>query len=240
MEVEELEKRISSPTDTEDIIGVFAWSACDHEGRRRLSAVKRNKTTLVANVKRYAMMLTKQDDQCQELHEAIKYITERQGKLLAMMKRKREILQQMRVLVMKELLKERRSTEVEKWRERHSFCREQGFWRLLDLNPSSSPHSKKSRRWHRFFVELFLFFFLRWRRNQTFFFLERWNQTLCRLWGLSAFFCSTLKSGFRVLGFYGLGFNPPNSSRLHMLLLISPTICLYPTHPRFPIQLCLP
>ena len=48
---EELEKYMLSPIDIEGIIGVLAWSACDDEGRRRFVAVKRKKTTRVANVK---------------------------------------------------------------------------------------------------------------------------------------------------------------------------------------------
>ena len=37
--------------DTEGIIGVLAWSACDYEGRRRFVAVKRERTTVVASMK---------------------------------------------------------------------------------------------------------------------------------------------------------------------------------------------
>ena len=45
-----------SSTDAEGIIGVSAWSACDHEGRRRFVTVKTEEPTLVAKVKQYAMM----------------------------------------------------------------------------------------------------------------------------------------------------------------------------------------
>ena len=41
VEVEELETYILSSKDTEGIIGVLVWSACDHEGRRRSVAIKR-------------------------------------------------------------------------------------------------------------------------------------------------------------------------------------------------------
>ena len=90
-------------------------------------------------MKLYAVMRAKQEEKCQETHEAIKYMRERQGKLLAMMERKRElmseapenllgkILQEIRDLsggtdllekkqVMKEILKGRRSIEVEEGR----------------------------------------------------------------------------------------------------------------------------
>ena len=33
---------------------VIAWSACDHEGRRRFVAMKTKELALVANVKQYA------------------------------------------------------------------------------------------------------------------------------------------------------------------------------------------
>ena len=41
--------------DTEGIISVLDWSACDHERRRRFVAVKSEKTTLVAFGKQSAM-----------------------------------------------------------------------------------------------------------------------------------------------------------------------------------------
>ena len=50
-EEEELEMKISSPTDTDGIIGVLARSVCDHVGRGRFVTRKRKKKTLVANVK---------------------------------------------------------------------------------------------------------------------------------------------------------------------------------------------
>ena len=56
VEVEELETYILSSKDTEGVIGVLAWSACDHEGRKRSVAIKREGTTLVANTKQYAVM----------------------------------------------------------------------------------------------------------------------------------------------------------------------------------------
>ena len=86
-------------------------------------------------------MRAKQDEECQQLHEAIEYTNERQRQLLAMMERKqkspenlwRMIFQEIRVLderisaedfdllekkqAMKGLLKERRCTEVEEWRD---------------------------------------------------------------------------------------------------------------------------
>ena len=56
VEVEKLEAYILSSKDTAGIIGVLVWSACDHEGRRRSVAIKREGTTLVASTKQYAMM----------------------------------------------------------------------------------------------------------------------------------------------------------------------------------------
>ena len=50
--------------------------------------MKRKKTILVANVKQYAVMRAKHDDEYQELHEAMEYMSERRGKLLAMMEEK--------------------------------------------------------------------------------------------------------------------------------------------------------
>ena len=55
VEMEELQTYILGPTDNEVIIGVFAWSACDHEGRTKFS-VKRKKTTLVTNMEQYDSM----------------------------------------------------------------------------------------------------------------------------------------------------------------------------------------
>ena len=45
VEMKEMEKHILSPIDTEGTIGIFSWSACDREGRRRFVAVKSEKTT---------------------------------------------------------------------------------------------------------------------------------------------------------------------------------------------------
>ena len=52
---EELEKYMLRPTGTEGVVGILAWSACDHEGRRRFAAAKREKTTLVANMEQCAV-----------------------------------------------------------------------------------------------------------------------------------------------------------------------------------------
>ena len=41
VEMEEMEKHMLSPADTEGNIGVLAWGACEHQGRRRLVAVER-------------------------------------------------------------------------------------------------------------------------------------------------------------------------------------------------------
>ena len=41
VEMKEMEKHILSPVGMEGIIGVLAWSVCDHEGRRRFVAVDR-------------------------------------------------------------------------------------------------------------------------------------------------------------------------------------------------------
>ena len=62
--------------DTEGIIGVLAWSACDHEGSR-LVAVETKETTLVANVKQYGMMRPRQEEEYQELRKVITYMNER-------------------------------------------------------------------------------------------------------------------------------------------------------------------
>ena len=74
------------------VIGVLAWSACDYEGRRRLVAVKTKEMTLVASEKPCALMRTVQDEEYQELREAIEYANERQGKLLAAMQRKQKLM----------------------------------------------------------------------------------------------------------------------------------------------------
>ena len=75
-----VEEHVLSPMDTEGIIGVFAWSACDHEGCRRCVALKREKATPMANAKQ-CVMRAKQEEACQELHEAINCMNERQGRL---------------------------------------------------------------------------------------------------------------------------------------------------------------
>ena len=86
VEMEELDKYIyiSSPTGTEGIIGVFAWSARDHEGRRIFVAARRNQTTLVTNVSQCAVMRAKEDEEYPELHEG--------GMLLATMERKQKLM----------------------------------------------------------------------------------------------------------------------------------------------------
>ena len=53
--------------------------------------MKRKKTTRVADVKLYAVVRAKQDEEYQELHEAIEYMNGRHGKLLAMMELKAKI-----------------------------------------------------------------------------------------------------------------------------------------------------
>ena len=63
-----------------------------HEGRRRFVVMNTKETTLVANVKQYALMLAVQDEEYQELHGAIEYINERQEKLVAMMERKQKLM----------------------------------------------------------------------------------------------------------------------------------------------------
>ena len=56
VEVEKLETYLLSSKDTEGIIGVLVWTACDNEGCRRSAAIKRGRTTLVASTKQYAVM----------------------------------------------------------------------------------------------------------------------------------------------------------------------------------------
>ena len=77
VEMEELEKYILSPTDTEGIIGVLALRPCDHEGRRIFVAAKRNQTTLVTDVSQCAVMRAKEDEEYPELYEAIEYMNKR-------------------------------------------------------------------------------------------------------------------------------------------------------------------
>ena len=86
-----MEKHKMSPIDTEGIIGVLAWSACDREGRRRLVAVKREKTMLVATMKQDTMMRARQEEEFQELRKVIKCMNARQGKFVAMMEQKEKI-----------------------------------------------------------------------------------------------------------------------------------------------------
>ena len=91
-EVEELETYTLSSADAEGIIGVFAWSACDCEGRRRLVVVKTKEATRVASMKQYAMMRAMQNEEYQELHEVIEYMNERQEKLMSTMERKQKLI----------------------------------------------------------------------------------------------------------------------------------------------------
>ena len=93
VEVEELETHILISTGAEGIIDVSAWSACDHGGRRRCVAIKETKeTTLVANLKQCAFMRAMQDEEYQELHQSIGHMNEMQGKFLAMMERKQNLM----------------------------------------------------------------------------------------------------------------------------------------------------
>ena len=63
-EMKEMGKHILSSIDTEGIIAVLAWSACDREGRRRFVAVEREKMTLVAYM--YAMVRARQEEESSE------------------------------------------------------------------------------------------------------------------------------------------------------------------------------
>ena len=53
-----MEKQILSPMESEGTIGVFAWSACDHEGCTQVVAVKREKT----KGDKYVRMRAKQEN----------------------------------------------------------------------------------------------------------------------------------------------------------------------------------
>ena len=66
-----------SSTVAEGIIGVFAWSACDRELRRRFVAIKTKEATLIARVREYAMMRAMQDEEYEVLHEITEYMNER-------------------------------------------------------------------------------------------------------------------------------------------------------------------
>ena len=70
----------------------LSFGACDREGRRRFVARKTKEATLVANVKQYAMMRAMQHEEYQELHEAIEYMNERQGKLMSTMERRQMLM----------------------------------------------------------------------------------------------------------------------------------------------------
>ena len=56
--------------------------------------MKSEKTTLVATMTQYAMMCARQEEAHQELRNFIKKMNERQGKLLAMMVRKQNLMSQ--------------------------------------------------------------------------------------------------------------------------------------------------
>ena len=74
VEMKEMEKHILTPTVTEGIIGVLAWS------QNIFVAVKRDKTMLVANMKHCTMMRVRQEEECQELGKARrKNMTRRPG-----------------------------------------------------------------------------------------------------------------------------------------------------------------
>ena len=74
------------------LIEVLASSACDHEGRRRFVAVKRDETTLVVTLKQFAVMRARQEEEYQELRRRSSVRNERQGKLLAMMERQQILM----------------------------------------------------------------------------------------------------------------------------------------------------
>ena len=81
-----------SSTGAEGIIGVLAWSASDHEGRRRLVAMKTKETTLTVNANQYALTRAIQEHECRELYEAIENMNERQGKLMSTKERKQKLM----------------------------------------------------------------------------------------------------------------------------------------------------
>ena len=113
------------------------------KGAEGFVSVRKKKGTLVANVRQYAMLREREDEEYHELHEVIEYMNERQEKLLFTMERKQKLVgevpelrdficQEIRVLddrisaevdllekkqAMEELWKERRSIEVEEWRD---------------------------------------------------------------------------------------------------------------------------
>ena len=85
-------REIGRTSSSRGLIEVLASSACDHEGRRRFVAVKRNETTLVVTLKQYAVMRARQEEEYQELRRRSSVRNERHGKLLAMMERQQILL----------------------------------------------------------------------------------------------------------------------------------------------------
>ena len=71
---------VFSSTDAEGVVDVLVRSACDQLGRRRYATLKVEKTTLVANVKQHAVIRAMQDEEYQELQEAIEHMNERHKK----------------------------------------------------------------------------------------------------------------------------------------------------------------
>ena len=90
---------------------------CDHEGRRRFVAVDREKTTLVAKMEQCATMRARQEEECQEVREVIKYMKERQGKPLATTERKQKLMSEAPEDI-REILQENRDLD-----EKEDLCR---------------------------------------------------------------------------------------------------------------------
>ena len=142
--VKKLQTYMKGNRQTLKVLSASSPGARDREGHSSCVAMKTKEATLVANVKHYAMMRAIQDEEYQELHEIIECMNERRERLMSTMKRKQKLMgdvpalheklhHDMMVLddriwaeeveprekkqAMKELLKERRRTEVEGWRD---------------------------------------------------------------------------------------------------------------------------
>ena len=70
-----------SPTDSESIIAILAWSVCNHVWRKKIVTMKEKQMMLVANAKQHAVMRAVQERECRELQDAIGYRKERHKSL---------------------------------------------------------------------------------------------------------------------------------------------------------------
>ena len=92
VEMEELEKYVSSLIDAQGILGVLSWSACDHEGRNIFVAMKKKEDGAGGNCEAVCGVASNARKGVPRASEAIECRNERHKRLVSMMDLKQNLL----------------------------------------------------------------------------------------------------------------------------------------------------